>query len=1364
MTSALSLSPRQAVQRVAESFKLNTLALDTHPDPLGKLVDALNVDALFCSAEAVFAGLAHLSALRTRNVVLHVEVDTDFAPVVALKSLGVPLLQSYTVSDAEDVAAAAYLYSEKHDSLVVHFYARNVVQPAEETSKWTVDRVNKATDDFAETELTVFDALKLADVDEFTYSGSKEAVNAIILFGDGSKIDVLDSGLLLPRVYSPFDANKVLKALPPSVTRIAVLEQVSFPKQGFLPLFEDLHGADNELLARYKISSARINASTSQRSLNFAFTASGDLEGPPTTHFMQTFDQQAFDKDDVYLSVLNQVFSSLNLLNDTASASSPSPEYAFGRFLALEERRAEVVKSVRNLLANNAANNAANTESKSSNSEGSSDIVSLADYAATHSKELAEWTLNPRNPELVASLPVELRQLFESSDWIVGSDAWSFDVGMSGVHHVLTSNRNVNMLVLESLEHGTQKRDIGLHAMTLGSVYVASTAVYGGYTQLLQALLEASEFNGPSVVVAYLPEGTDAVDVLKKTKLAVNTGIWPLYRYNGEITLDSYILKQSLKEFLDRDQKLTLLAKSQPQLARALLGPVSAVKSQQQLKAEQEYAKLLAGLSGPPVQILFASDGGQAESVAVRLGRRAQSRGLKATVCAFDAYEGDLAVEPHVVFITSTAGQGELPQNGRQLWELLKTQLDLAQVKFAVFGMGDSEYWPRKQDAKYYNKPSKDLYNRLIALGAEPLTELGQGDDQDADGWSTGYNAWEPELWDALGVSGMQSADDPPPLTNEDMKRDSNYLRGTIAEELKDQSTGSVCAVSQQLTKFHGLYMQDDRDIRDARKAQGMEPAYSFMARVRLPGCVSTPEQWLAIDRLSTERGNGTIKITTRGTFQLHGIIKEDLRPTLRGINAVLLDTVAACGDVNRTVVGSASVYSANVHNQIVDISNKLSEHLLPRTTAYYEIWLEGHEESDPKDYEKIVNGRKCGPTKKRVKHLVSQSPPLLETGEPDEEPLYSNVYLPRKFKINIAVPPVNDVDVYAHDVGLIAIVENNSVTGFNLFVGGGMGTTHNNKKTYPRLNSLMGYVPFDEVVNVVEKVMLVQRDFGDRTNRKHARLKYTVDDLTVDGFKEKLETYLGSKLQPAREHIPFKNNTDVYGWVRDELGFNHFTTFVENGRVEDTPTLPHRTGFRKAAEWMIKNKVGEFRLTANQHIIVAAIPDNLKPELHELLAQYKLDNISFSNLRLASQACVAFPTCGLAMAESERYLPVFVTKLEAVLEDLGLKHDSVVLRMTGCPNGCARPWVAEIALVGKAFGAYNLMLGGTSDGSRLNKLYRSSLREEEVLEVLTPMLKSWALEREENEPFGDFVIRKNIISATREGKDWWENVEPGLV
>lgn len=1318
---------RDAVRHTLAALRAHILAPELHPDPLGLLVDTEDADAFIGSAEAVFAGLAHFTALASRPVVLHVEVGDDYSPIAALRTARFPFLQSFDVHDVQDTAVAAHLLAQRLGKPVVHFYT-----PREDTGSlnWSVERINAAEEQFEASEGNAVDALQAVGLTPFEFAGPSNARNAVLLFGDISRVNILDAGLLLVRAFAPLDADALLKTLPASVRSLAVLEQVSHPLNGPLPQFEDVHGAQSALLSKLKIRSARIGAAAGQRVLNFAFTAAGDLDGPPSKPYFQPFDPDAFHRESVYLDVLSQVFPKLRLLNDQ---TVPSPEYAFGKFLALEDSRARALAEARATIAG-----------------GSGD------------SSLAQWTLHPRDAKLLEQVSTELQQLFGTTDWIVGSDAWAYDVGMSGVHHVLTSNKNVNMLVIESAEHASKKRDIGLYAMSLGTVYVASAAVYGGYTQLLQSMLEAAAFDGPSVVVAYLPPGDDALDVLKKTKLAIETGIWPLYRYNGDITLDSYALKQSLKEFLERDQKLTMLARAKPQLARALAGPGAALRSRQQRAAEDAYAQLLEGLSGPPLHVLYASDGGQAEALAKRLTRRAKARGLKARVCAFDDYDGDLQTELNVVFVSSTAGQGEFPQNGRQLWEFLKSnQLDLSAVNIAVFGMGDSQYWPRKQDAHFYNKPSKDLFKRLTAYGAQLLADLGQGDDQDADGWSTGYNAWEPLLWTALGVDGVDGGDEPPPLTNEDMKRDSNFLRGTIPEELKDASTGAVSAVSQQLTKFHGIYMQDDRDIRDARKAQGLEPAYSFMVRVRLPGCVATPDQWLAIDRLSDERGNGTIKITTRGTFQLHGVVKEDLKPAIRGMNAVLMDTVAACGDVNRNVVGSAAVHSANVHRQIVKTANALSEHLLPRTTAYYEIWLEGKEDSDPQGYEEAVNTRTAGPTKKKNKHLVAQSPPVLEG--PDEEPLYTPLYLPRKFKINIAVPPVNDVDVYGHDVGLIAIVENNTVVGYNVLVGGGMGTTHNNKKTYPRTGSLIGFSTCDEICEVAEKIMLVQRDFGNRENRKHARLKYTVDDLTVDGFKQKVEEYLGRALKPAREHEPFKSNIDIYGWVRDEEGFNHFTTFVENGRVEDTPELQHRAGFRAVAHWMKEKKVGEFRLTANQHIIVAAIPDAFKDELHALLAKYKLDNITFSALRLSSQACVAFPTCGLAMAESERYLPKLVTKLEGALEEYGLKHDSIVLRMTGCPNGCARPWLAEVALVGKAYGAYNLMLGGAHVGSRLNKLYRSSLKEEEVLATLKPMFKAWALEREDGEHFGDFVIRKGIIAETREGKDWWDNVEPGL-
>jgi len=1377
-----------AVEQTVAALGSMVVRPESHPDPLAEVVakvdqfnnfeNALAPLVFLGQARDLFFGLGHLQALKSHPVVFHVTV-TDFGYIAALRSAGIPIVQSFGPEDAPDMAVVADAVARLTKRPVIHVFT-NELRSA--PFQWSPELIGAAiatvTDQtFAAEEaraeshedLTVEQALEQAfsiarQNSAFEYRGSPKATKAIVVLGEVTQLAEAvamqsDIGLLAVRVLAPFDANKLLEALPPTVTEISVLEQVVAPTTALLPLFQDLFGADAEHLAKLtnikSFQLGRINDSSDVLNRAFGDDGAKNIIGEPfaagtDAPALTAEDVERFQgTDDVYLKVLSQMFPHLVILNnELTQENSTSPEFAFGKYLAAEEQKQSVLKKA-------------------------VEDVKTGKISGDEAKVVSQWAVSPTDAKLVSQLPSGLQQQFNAEQWIVGSDEWAYDWGMSGVHHVLGSKKNVNMLVIESAANATQKKDIGLYAMTFGNVYAASVAVYASYSQLLQALLEAQAFDGPSVVVAYLPKGNDAIDVLKQTKRAVESGFWPLYRYNGQdIQLDSYVLKQSLQDFLARDQKLTLLANQKPELARTLAqSQGSLVRSQQKERAQKAYAQLLEGLSGPPVLVLYASDGGQAENVAKRLARRAKARGLKARVAAFDDYEAEeLANEPTVVFITSTAGQGEFPQNGRQLWEQLKNAtVDFGAVRTAVFGMGDSEYWPRKQDKHYYNKPSNDLAKRLNVLGAQTLVELGQGDDQDVDGWSTGYNAWEPLVWKALGVDHVDGGDEPPPLTNEDMKRDSNYLRGTIAEELLDKSTGSINAVNQQLTKFHGIYMQDDRDIRDERKQQGLEPAYAFMVRVRLPGCRANPAQWLAIDRLSDERGNGTFKITTRATFQLHGVIKEDLKPAIRGMNSVLLDTVAACGDVDRNVVTASSVQSANVRAEVAEFGKQLSEHLLPRTTAYYEIWLEGEDPSDGPDYQKAVNSRTEGPVKKANKHLVAQSAPVLAEGAPDEEPLYKALYLPRKFKINIAVPPYNDVDVYGHDIGLIAIVENNSVVGFNVLVGGGMGTTHNNKKTYPRTGSLIGYTPKEKVLEVCEKVMLVQRDNGDRKNRKHARLKYTVDDMTVEGFKAEVEKYLGYALAPAREHPQFTTNVDTYGWIRDEEGLNHFTTFVENGRVEDTPELQHRSGFREIAHAMqayaAKNPTSpaEFKLTANQHIIVSGITDEFKADVDALLVKWKLDNVVFSGLRLSSAACVAFPTCGLAMAESERYLPILVSKLEGALEEYGLRHDSVVMRMTGCPNGCARPWLAEVALVGKAYGAYNLMLGGGHVGQRLNKLYRSSLKEDEILSTLKPMFKAWALERQEGEPFGDFVIRKGIIKATRQGLDWWDDVEPGL-
>ena len=646
-----------------------------------------------------------------------------------------------------------------------------------------------------------------------------------------------------------------------------------------------------------------------------------------------------------------------------------------------------------------------------------------------------------------------------------------------------------------------------------------------------------------------------------------------------------------------------------------------------------------------------------------------------------------------------------------------------------MFGLGDRHYWPRKEDKVYYNKPAKDLDRLLATFSGKRLADVGLGDDQDPDGYQTGYTEWEPKIWQALGVANVEGLpEEPPPITNEDIKLASNYLRGTIVEGLNDPTTGAISASDQQLTKFHGTYMQDDRDVRDERKAQGLEPAYSFMIRCRLPGGVSTPQQWIQMDDISTSLGNETMKLTTRQTFQFHGVVKGKLKPAMQAINRALMTTIAACGDVNRNVMCSSLPTQSQYHKEVFACSKKISDHLLPATTAYHEIWL-----TDDDNKKTQIAG----------------------DAVQDFEPLYGPTYLPRKFKITIAIPPHNDTDVYAHDIGLIAIKgQDGHLAGFNVLAGGGMGATHNNKKTYPQTGRMMGYVKAEEAHIACEKIMLVQRDHGDRKNRKHARLKYTIDDLGLDVFRSKVEAMWGRAFEPERP-FHFKSNIDTFGWQKDENGLNHFTFFIENGRIEDTAEFQMKTGLREVA----KVHKGEFRLTGNQHLILSNVADENLPEMKELLKKYKLDNVQFSGLRLSSSACVAFPTCGLAMAESERYLPVLISKLEDCLEENGLKQDSIVMRMTGCPNGCARPWLAEVAFVGKAYGAYNMYLGGGYHGQRLNKLYRSSIKEDEILAIMKPLLKRYATEREEGEHFGDFCIRAGVIVATKEGRDFHDNV-----
>jgi sulfite reductase (NADPH) hemoprotein beta-component len=555
----------------------------------------------------------------------------------------------------------------------------------------------------------------------------------------------------------------------------------------------------------------------------------------------------------------------------------------------------------------------------------------------------------------------------------------------------------------------------------------------------------------------------------------------------------------------------------------------------------------------------------------------------------------------------------------------------------------------------------------------------------------------------------------------EHIKQRSNYLRGNIAESLQDLISGAITEDENRLMKFHGSYMQDDRDLRNERKRQKLEPAYQFMLRVRAPGGIVTPEQWLVMDKLAQEYANHSIRLTTRQSFQLHGILKWNMKQTISKINQTLLTTLAACGDVNRNVMCNPNPYQSEVHAEVYEWSQRLSEHLTPRTAAYHEIWLDG---------EKVLDSQEI-------------------VGE--QEPIYGPVYLPRKFKIGVAVPPSNDVDVFSQDLGLIAIFEGGKLQGFNVAVGGGMGMTHGDPKTYPQLARVIGFCTPDQVIDVAEKTVMIQRDYGDRAVRKHARFKYTIDDRGLDWFITELQERLGWKLELARPYH-FEDNGDRYGWVKGTNNKWHLTLFIQNGRVADLDNYPLMTGLREIA----KIHTGDFRLTANQNLIIGNVTSQKKRKIEELAKEYGLtDGLHLSALRRNSMACVALPTCGLAMAEAERYLPALLEKVESILEGVGLREEEIVIRMTGCPNGCARPALGEISFIGKAPGKYNMYMGAGFAGERLNKLYRENIGEEEILETLQPILQRYANERQVNEHFGDFVIRTGYVEEVHSGLDF---------
>ncbi|WP_213865037.1 assimilatory sulfite reductase (NADPH) hemoprotein subunit [Vibrio crassostreae] len=547
-----------------------------------------------------------------------------------------------------------------------------------------------------------------------------------------------------------------------------------------------------------------------------------------------------------------------------------------------------------------------------------------------------------------------------------------------------------------------------------------------------------------------------------------------------------------------------------------------------------------------------------------------------------------------------------------------------------------------------------------------------------------------------------------PLADNERLKRESNNLRGTIEQDLQDRITGGFIADNFQLIRFHGMYQQDDRDIRNERTKQKLEPLHNVMLRARMPGGIITPKQWLAIDKFADESTSyGSIRLTTRQTFQFHGVLKPNIKLMHQTLNNIGIDSIATAGDVNRNVLCTTNPVESELHQEAYEWAKKISEHLLPKTRAYAEIWLDGEK---------------------------------LETT--DEEPILGSNYLPRKFKTTVVIPPQNDVDVHANDLNFVAIAEDGKLVGFNVLVGGGLAMTHGDTSTYARKADDFGFVPLEKTLDVAAAVVTTQRDWGNRSNRKNAKTKYTLDRVGIDVFKAEVEKRAGVEFSESCPY-EFTGRGDRIGWAEGIDGKHHLALFIENGRLLDFPGKALKTGVAEIA----KIHKGDFRMTANQNLIVAGVPQSQKAKIEKLARQYGLMDDAVSEQRKNSMACVAFPTCPLAMAEAERFLPEFVTDVEGILKKHGLpEDDNIILRITGCPNGCGRAMLAELGLVGKAPGRYNMHLGGNKAGTRIPKMYKENITSAQILEEIDSLVGRWATERQDNEGFGDFTIRVGII------------------
>lgn len=982
------------------SSSLSVEVLPPHADPgliAGRHASSSSLTSILLSSTSTSSSpftrlIPSLSTLASSSTVVHVGLgpSADLSDVVALRSAGWVILLSSSAQDAHDHAVIASKLAKDAKKAVLHVFTAS-----EEGSQSSVDEVDEAklsefiaaSSSAADTNelYKSYEAASLATLmllrrpqRPYVYSGPADASTVFVVFGTeaASLVELASAasspssfGVLEILILRPFNPSKLVSLLPSGVKNVVVLEQSFKKTTKWGGVYLDVVSALQELDTPPKVAGGLLGPITNKAALSNDVQKVISSIGSNQPLLIGSLPSLASPSapvaphvpalESAYTKMLEQVFTSrLEISNSpelvsTSGSSATLPEFAFGKVRADLAQREELVEAVKGLISSYDLDKAvhaafakwllAKDDAKTSRDLGDKAITILESSDVASSSKAAQRILALR------------AHVGSVSRWIIGSDAWSYDLGASGVHHAIASGENVNLLIIDSIPYTERdaalahkrKKDIGLYAMNHGDVYVASVAVYSSYSQVLQALVEADKFDGPSVVLAYLPyaeETTSALDVLKETKLAVDTGYWPLYRWDPSLelagkesfSLDSERIKTELQEFLDRQTHLSQLTNAAPVLAPELvesLGEKLLVARKD--KAKEAYDKLLSAFDGPPLLVLYASDGGNAEKVAKRLATRAGLRGLATRCVALDEFPlDDLKLESHVAVVTSTAGQGEAPQNARVTFKALNALSAKGEtnvfpdVKFSVFAMGDSHYWPRPEDAHYYNKPGKDLDAKLESLGAERMAPLGLGDDQHADGAQTGYKLWEPTLWKAMGVDNVEVTEkEPEPITNEHIKIASNYLRGTIAEGLVDTSTGALAPSDGQLTKFHGIYEQDDRDIRDERKANGLEPAYSFMVRVRLPAGVATSAQWLAMDHIADEHGNGTLKMTTRQTWQYHGIsashrhppcfpfetvrtdsasasllffsVKKHLKPAIQAINRALLDTIAACGDVS---------------------------------------------------------------------------------------------------------------------------------------------------------------------------------------------------------------------------------------------------------------------------------------------------------------------------------------------------------------------------------------------------------------------------------------------------------------------------------